>query len=225
MSCQKKSKSKMQVKKSKTRKHRGGSYASDLVMEAANSSPVMNDFVANPRVRDGPNADYLSLGLDTGKQTGGSAASDMTMENLSDNAKTNKYAASWKVEGDINSLNTYQPSGGNRKSKSRNHKSKNRKSNKRNRKSKRSNNSNNSKNSKNSNKSKRSNRNKNQNKNKNHVVKGGASAYMADFYAIDSNKKQPNDMWNPPTRDLAGSGAAMGANEGANVYHVGAPLV
>jgi len=225
MSCQKKTKSKMQVKKSKTRKHRGGSYASDLVMEAANSSPVMNDFVANPRVRDGPNADYLSLSLDTGKQTGGSAASDMTMENLSDNAKTNKYAAGWKVEGDMNSLNTYQPSGGNRKSKSRNRKSKSRKS--KNHKSKNHNHNRKSKSSKNSNKSKRSNRNKNQNqnKNKNHVVKGGASAYMADFYAIDSNKKQPNDMWNPPTRDLAGSGAAMGANEGANVYHVGAPLV
>jgi len=216
-------KSKIQIKKSKTRKHRGGSYASDLVMEAANSPAVMNDYVTDPRVRDGPNADYIGLDGSTNGQYGGSAASDMTMENLDDTATTNKYADGWKVTGDINSLNTYQPSGGKRNSKGhksnkrnhkRNHKSKNRKSK-------------NSKSNKRNNKSKRSNRNKksNSNQNKNRVVKGGASDYMASYYSLDSNVARPNSAWDPPTRDLAGSGAEMGANEGANVFRVGAPLV
>lgn len=219
MSYQKKSKSKIQVKKSKTRKHRGGSYASDIVMAAANGPAVRNDFVSDPRVRDGPNADYMNLeGTMVNSQKGGSESSDMTMKNLLDIAKTNKYVEGWKVKGDINSLNTYQPSGGKRKSKhrkshKRNHKSKNHKSNKSNSKSKRANKSKNNKN----------NRNHNRNNNHNHI--GGASAYMADFYAKDSNKPQPNEMWNPPSRDSAGSGYPMGALEGAKVGKPGAPLV
>jgi hypothetical protein len=217
MSYQKKSKSKIRVKKSKTRKHRGGSYASDIVMAAANGPAVRNDFVSDPRVRDGPNADYMSLeGAMVNSQKGGSESSDMTMKNLLDIAKTNKYVEGWKVKGDINSLNTYQPSGGKRKSKhrkshKRNHKSKNHKSNKSNSKSKRANKSKNNKN------------NRNHNRNHNHI--GGASAYMADFYAKDSNKPQPNEMWNPPSRDSAGSGYPMGALEGANVGKIGAPIV
>ena len=220
-------KSKIQVKKSKTRKHRGGSYASDLVMKAANSSPVMDDYVTNPRIRNGPNADYIGLSESTRQQNGGSAASDMTMENLDDIAKTNKYAEGWQVKGDMNSLNTYQPSGGNRKSKnhkskshkSKSHKSKNRKS--KNRKSK------NQRSNKHNNKSKRSNRNKNSNynQNKNRVAKGGASDYMASYYSLNENVARPNIAWDPPTRDLAGSGAPMSMLEGANVTQLGSPLV
>ena len=220
MSCQKKSKSKIQVKKSKTRKHRGGSYASDLVMEASNGPAVMDDYVTNPRVRNGPNADFIGM-IDAKKQSGGSAASDMTMENLKDSATTNKYVNGWKVEGDMNSLNTYQPSGGKRNSKSR-------KSNKRSRKSKNhksKNHNRNSKSSKNSRSNKNSKSNKNSNRNKNRIVKGGSSDYMASYYSLNSNIKRPNIAWDPPTRDSAGSGAAMGALEGANVGKTGAPLV
>ena len=227
MSCQKKNKSNIQVKKSKTRKHNGGSYASDLVMKASKGPAVKNDYVTDPRVRDGPNADYIGLDITGSKnrQAGGSAASDMTMENLSNSSTTNKYVDGWKVQGDMNSLNTYQPSGGKRNSKSRksnkrNHKSKSRnsnsrKSNKRNHKSNRSNRSNRSNQNKNS----------NRNQNRNRVIKGGSSDYMASYYSLDSNVPRPNIAWDPPTRDLAGSGATMSSNEGANVYHVGAPLV
>ena len=211
MSCQKQIKSKIRVKKSKTRKHRGGSLASDLVMQASSSSPVMNDFVVDPRVRDGPNADYMNLGISTCEQTGGSAASDMTMKNLTDIATTDKYVEGWKVSGDINSLNTYQPSGGKRNSKTS--KSKSRKSKSRKSKGKK-------RNSKTKSKS-----NKNRNHNHNHVIKGGSSDYMASYYSLDSNVARPNLAWDPPTRDSAGSGASMGALEGANVSHMGAPLV
>jgi hypothetical protein len=223
-------KSKIQVKKSKTRKHRGGSYASDLVMKAANSSPVMDDYVTNPRIRNGPNADFIGLDNSTRKQNGGSAASDMTMENLNDIAKTNKYAEGWQVKGDMNSLNTYQPSGGNRKYK--NHKSKNHKSKSHKFKSHKSKNlksknrkSKNQRSNKHNNKSKRSNRNKNSNHNNHRVAKGGASDYMASYYSLNENVARPNIAWDPPTRDLAGSGAPMSMLEGANVTQLGSPLV
>ena len=217
MSCQKKSKSshsKLQVNKSKTRKFRGGSPASDLVNAAANGKPVKNDYVSDPRVREGPNADYI--GMSTRSQLGGSAAYDMTMENLTNSSKTNKYADGWKVKGDMKSLKTYNPSGGkrNNKHKSNKHKSNKHKSNK-------------SKSNKRNRKYKRSNRNTNNNNNTNHnrVVSGGASDYMSSYYSLDSNVARPNIAWDPPTRDIAGSGAAMSSNEGANVYRVGAPLV
>lgn len=232
MSCQKKTKSKIQLKKSKTRKHRGGSYASDLVVEASKGPSVKNDFVADPRVRDGPNADYMSMGLGSGNQTGGSEASDMTMKNLNNSATTNNYAEGWKVKGDMNSLNTYQPSGGKRSSKSRNsksrksksrnsksHKSKSHKSKSRNSK------NNNSKNNNSNHKSKSSNRNNNNNRNSNRVVNGGSSDYMASYYSLDSNVKRPNIAWDPPSRDTAGSGYPMGSLEGAKVGKTGAPLV
>jgi hypothetical protein len=237
MSCQKKTKSKIQLKKSKTRKHRGGSYASDLVMEAANSSPVKNDFVADPRVRDGPNADYTTMGLGTGNQSGGSDAYDMTMANLVDNATTNKFSEGWKVTGDMNSLNTYKPSGGKRRSKShkskthksKNHKSKSHKSNNNNSNNHKSNNhkskNHKSKNHNSHRKSKSANRNNNNNRNSNHVVKGGSSDYMASYYSLDSNAKRPNIAWDPPSRDSAGSGYPMGSLEGAKVGKTGAPLV
>ena len=217
MSCQKQIKSKLRVKKSKTRKHRGGSYASKIVMDASKGPAVMNDFVADPRVRDGPNADYMNLGISTGNQTGGSAASDMTMENLSDIATTDKYVEGWKVSGDINSLNTYQPSGGKRNLKSR--KSKSRKSKSRKSKSRK------SKSRKSKSRKSKSKNNKNRNHNHNHVIKGGSSDYMASYYSLDSNIARPNFAWDPPTRDSAGSGSSMGPLEGANVSHMGAPLV
>ena len=222
MSCSsKKTKSKIQVNKSKTRKHRGGSYASDLVMSAANGPAVMDDYVTNPRVRNGPNADNIGLEGSYMGQCGGSDAYDMTMKNLDDMAKTNKYAEGWKVQGDMNSLNTYQPSGGKRNSK--NHKSKNRKS--KNHKSRNTNKRNN-KSNKRSNKSKSNKSNKsNRNRNRNRVVKGGASDYMASYYSLNNNIARPNIAWDPPTRDLAGSGAPMSMLEGANVSHRGSPLV
>ena len=220
MSCQKKTKSsnsrksKIQVKKSKTRKFRGGSAASDLVNAAANDKSVKNDFVSDPRVREGPNADYI--GMPNVSQLGGSAASEMVMSNLESNAITSNYSEGWKPEGNMNSLKTYNPSGGKRKSNKSNkkHKRKSRKSksNKRNRKYKSSNRN-------------KNNNNKNNNSNHNRVVKGGASDYMASYYSLNNNVARPNSAWDPPTRDLAGSGAPMSSNEGANVFHIGAPLV
>ena len=47
--------------------------------------------------------------------SGGSTASNMVMSNLNNISITNTFVKGFKVEGDINSLNTYQPSGGARR--------------------------------------------------------------------------------------------------------------
>jgi len=230
MVVQRKNKSHMKKKVSKSmksrsrrnssRSQRGGSPASDLVNQAANSPPVMNDFVTSPRIRDGPMAE--PYGGQCGGQYGGSDASDMVMEKLANTSTTNKFPEGMNVTGNMESLNLYQPSGGSRKSgKSRKGgKHKKGKTNK------------NKKNGKNRTKSKNT-------KSKRRMMKGGGSDWMSSQYSLGSYNAAEasvspfsqsaaasrNDYMNPPTLGLAGSGAPMGALEGANVRMVGSPLV
>ena len=219
MSCNIKNKSKINKntkKKTNVRKHRGGSLASDLVNQAANSPPVMNDFVTSPRVRDGPMAD------DFVTQYGGSEASNMVMSNLNSNSETIRFPEGFNVKGNISSLNTYNPSGGSRKSGRKSRKSK---SNRKSRSSRKSRNSRKSHSSCNSTK-----------------MKGGGSDWMSSQYSLGSyNAPEMSagdvakfgsalagsraDYMNPPNLGSAGSGTAMGSLEGANVRMTGSPLI
>jgi hypothetical protein len=201
----------------------GGSPASSLVMSSFESAPVMNDYVADPRIR---NSD-ASVGDMGGCQLGGGTASDMVLSQLNDVAQTADYPEGYKVTGDINSLNLYAPSGGAKKRKAKKNKRSNKKRSNRNKKS-----------------SKRTRRNKTKNSrmNNNTVMRGGhASDWISSQYSLGSiNGASMNDntgdfsnsagvsrdiLMNPPTLGLAGSGYPMGALEGANVSGVGAPLV
>ena len=189
----------------------GGSPAYDLVMEATTQPPVTNDYF--PRTSD-----------NSGCQTGGSAASDMVMSNLNENAKTVPYPEGFNVKGDINSLNTYEISGGRRSNKKhKKHMSKKHMSKKHMSK-----------------KHKNSKTNKKNNHHHLNNMKGG-SAWIASQYSLgninsagmntgtndfSSSQGVSRDiLMNPPTLGLAGSGYAMGKLEGANVNYVGAPLV
>ena len=212
-----KSFSKSRSKSQRQRHHQGGgSPASDLVNMAANSSPVKDDYVTSPRIRDGPMAESY------GGQCGGSDASTMVMNQLANNSTTNKFPAGFSnVKGDMDSLNLYQPSGGSRKS--RKH-SKSRKSHKKS----------NGRKSKKAHKS-----NKSHKSHKRRMMKGGASDWMSSQYSLGSyNAAEASvgqfsqsaaasraDYMNPPTLGLAGSGAPMGALEGAGVRSIGSPLV
>ena len=211
---------KSRSRRNSSRSQRGGSPASDLVNQAANSPPVMNDFVTSPRIRDGPMAE--PYGGQCGGQYGGSDASDMVMEKLANTSTTNKFPEGMNVTGNMESLKPYQPSGGSRKSgKSRKGgKHKKGKTNK------------NKKNGKNRTKSKNT-------KSKRRMMKGGGSDWMSSQYSLGSYNAAEasvspfsqsaaasrNDYMNPPTLGLAGSGAPMGVLEGANVRMVGSPLV
>lgn len=215
----------------KNKKQRGGSPASDLVKEAYSGSPAMNDYVTSPRIRDGSMSDNFS---------GGSQASDLMMNNFNNTGNTNPYPSRFTVNGDISSINNYQPSGGSRKSnKRRSHRNK-RRSNK-NRKDNKSRKNNSSRSPK-KNKSNRSNSNKNKSSKRNHRMSGGGSDWMSSQYSLGSyNSAEMSaadvgkfssalagsraDYMNPSTLGLAGSGAAMGSLEGANVRMVGSPLV
>ena len=206
----------------------GGSPASSLVMSSFDSAPVMNDYVADPRIR---NSD-ASVGDMGGCQLGGGTASDMVLSELNDVAQTADYPEGYKVTGDINSLNLYAPSGGAKKRKAKKNKRSNKKRSNRNKKS-----------------SKRTRRNKKNNSqmnsndmHNNSVMRGGhASDWISSQYSLGSiNGASMNGntgdfsnsegvsrdiLMNPPTLGLAGSGYPMGALEGANVSGVGAPLV
>ena len=232
MVVQRKNKSHMRKKVSKSfsksrskRQHQGGgSPASDLVNMAANSSPVKEDYVTSPRIRDGTMAESY------GGQCGGSDASTMVMNQLANNSTTNTFPEGLNVKGNMDSLNLYQPSGGSRKS--RKH-TKGRKSHKKakGRKSKKSRKSNKSHKSRKSLKSSKS--------HKRSMMKGGASDWMSSQYSLGSyNASEAGvgqfsqsaaasraDYMNPPNLGLAGSGAPMGALEGAGVRSIGSPLV
>jgi len=198
----------------------GGSPASSIVMSSYDS-PVMNDYVIDPRVRSNDDT--------SGCQLGGSTASDMVTSQLNDVSQTVNYPEGYKVDGDINSLNLYAPSGGAKKHKKRgNKKRSNKKSAKRNSKKRN---------------SKKNNSKKNNNMNKhNNIMKGGhASDWISSQYSlgdINGNAMNGNTndfsasqgvsrdiLMNPPTLGLAGSGYPMSQLEGANVQSVGAPLV
>jgi len=217
--------------KSKSKSQKGGSPASNLVMESTTGAPVMNDFIASPRIRDSSDT--------KGCMAGGSTASDMVNKNLNENAKTVSYPEMFNPAGDINSLNTYQLNGGlrkNKNNKSRKHRKNSKTHNSRmNRKNSKKNK--NSKNSKNSKKHKTR-----KHKKRDHMMRGGyGSAWIASQYSLGNiNGASMNTsagdfsasqgvsrdvLMNPPTLGLAGSGYPMSNLEGANVQSVGAPLV
>ena len=157
-----------------------------------------------------------------GGQCGGSDASDMVMEKLANTSTTNKFPEGMNVTGNMESLNLYQPSGGSRKSRKggKGGKHKKGKTNK------------NKKNGKNRTKSKNT-------KSKRRMMKGGGSDWMSSQYSLGSYNAPEasvapfsqfaaasrNDYMNPPTLGLAGSGAPMGALEGANVRMIGSPII
>ena len=198
----------------------GGSPAYDVVMGATTQPPVTNDYF--PRTSD-----------NSGCQAGG-AAYDMVMSNLNENTKTVPYPEGFNVKGDINSLNTYEISGGRRTNKKhKKHNSKKHMSKKHM-----------SKKHKSKKHMSKKNKNSKTNKKNNHInnMKGGyGSAWIASQYSLgninnagmntgtndfSSSQGVSRDiLMNPPTLGLAGSGYAMGKLEGANTSSVGAPLV
>jgi hypothetical protein len=188
---------------------KGGSIASDIVMGYSNSPPVMNDYANGRNIRDSWYDDSLGV-VDTACQKGGSPVSDLVMEKLGDQVHTVDYVPEDKIKGDMNSLNLYQTTGGSRRRRrDRNRKSK-RNSKKREHRKRRS--------------SKRSNRNE-----RRRSQRGGhASDWITSQYSlgpINNPSGFDKDLYNPPTLGLAGSGSPMGDLEGANVKHVGSPLV
>jgi len=172
---------------------------------------------------------------------GGGIASDLVMENLTSVPETKMYPESFKVKGDMNSLNLYQTTGGaRRKHRSRKHRSHKNKSRK--------------------NKS-RSHKRRSQRgggscgtterrpqsgggscgTTERRPQSGGASAWLASQYSLgpmnnpemsasavgqfsQSMATSRDILMNPPNLGLAGSGSAISPLEGANVRHVGSPL-
>jgi hypothetical protein len=202
----------------------GGSPAYDLVMEATTNTPVLNDNF--PRTSDNSSC-----------QTGGSAASDMVNMNLSDVAQTVPYPTEKMVSGDMNSMNTYDISGGKRRGSN----GRQNKMSRKNKSQKNKNKSNNNKSQKNKNKNKSKSKSKSNN-NKTHMMRGGhASDWLSSQYSqgsINGSSMASNTgdfsvsqgsardiLMNPPTLGLAGSGYPMGTLEGANVKSLGAPLI
>lgn len=184
------------------------------------------------------------------KQRGGSPASDLVMGQLSAIQSNQAVPQGCQIQADMNSLNLYQPSGGARRSRSRSRsrkhvhnkkcKSMHHKGSKSSRKSRSASKGRKGKKGKKTLKSnKRNNRNRKNNNHSRRVMKGG-SDWISSQYSQGNINAPANTDWknfsasepstrdmlmNPPTRDLAGSGGAMGALEGANVRNVGAPLV
>ena len=188
--------------------HKGGSPASDLVMQSTLAEPIMNDYISAPRIRDGSES--------SGCQMGGSEASDMVMSQLPDKAQTVGYPEGFNVKGNINSLNTYLPSGGSVIKKQR----KGRKSRK-------------------SRKGRKGYNNLSKKNKKSKNIMRGGSDWISSQYSLGninntlgdtsqfsvSQGVDRNTLMNPPTLGLAGSGSPMGDLEGGNVRMVGAPLV
>ena len=186
----------------------GGSPASDLVMQSTLADPIMNDYISAPRIRDGSEP--------SGCQMGGSEASDMVMSQLPDKAQTVGYPEGFNVKGNINSLNTYLPSGGSVIKKQR----KGRKSRK-------------------SLKGRKGYNNLSKKNKKSKNIMRGGSDWISSQYSLGNINNPSGDtspfsvsqgvdrniLMNPPTLGLAGSGSPMGDLEGANVRMVGAPLV
>ena len=205
---------------------KGGSPASTLVMQDTVNPPVMNDYVTSPRIRE-PSYDNSLGAIASGSQMGGGIASDLVMENLTSVPETKMYPESFKVKGDMNSLNLYQTTGGaRRKHRSRKHRSHKNKSRK--------------------NKS-RSHKRRSQRgggscgTTERRPQSGGASAWLASQYSLgpmnnpemsasavgqfsQSMATSRDILMNPPNLGLAGSGSAISPLEGANVRHIGSPL-
>jgi hypothetical protein len=187
----------------------------------------MNDYIGPDRIRDSWYDPSLSaLEPKCGGQKGGSLASDLVMEQLTQKPKTEAFDPAWSPKGDMNSLNLYETTGGarSRRRHTRSRKSRSRKSHSRKSHSRKSR----------SRKSKR-------NSNSARMQRGGASAWLSSVYAQGpiNYPEQPgsmvgqfsmsgatsrNELMNPSTLGLAGSGYPMGSLEGANVSRVGAPI-
>lgn len=196
----------------KRKSHRGGSPASQLVMDASVATPLTTDII--PRTGDIPSC-----------QSGSGQASDMVMSNLLDDAKTVAYPESQRVAGDINSLNTYQITGGSKKNRNSKHKHSKR-TNSKHKHSKRKH-------------SKCNNKTHNNKNSKNRRSMRGGSDWISSQYSLgpvnnpdaattgfSTSSGVPNSMlMNPPNMGLAGSGSEMSELEGANVRNVGAPLI
>ena len=168
-------------------------------------------------------------------QTGGSPASDMVGAQVNQKALTEVVPEGCPLKGNMNSLNLYQTTGGARRRRSsrktrRSHRKTHRRSHhKKSRHSHRK-----------GKKSRKSNNNKNKNNRRNKTMRGGGSDWIMSQYSQGNINAPESDMWknfsgagpsgrnelmNPPTLGLAGSGAPMGGLEGAGVKIVGAPLV
>jgi len=210
-----------------TRIHHGGSPASSLVMKDTTMKPVMNDYVSSPSIRDAGHDNSLNGLQGLQGLQGGSLASDLVMEQLGGVPQTKAYPNEWKVKGDINSLNTYETTGGSRRNKSKRNKKQRQTLTK---KSQKKTNSRKNKKSKKSNSARRN--------NKNHIQRGGASDWISSQYSLGPNNNPEasasmfsqsgatsrSDYMNPSTLGLAGSGYPMGSLEGANIRTTGAPL-
>ena len=207
-----KRKSSKSSSRSSSKKQRGGSPASEIVMSAAGSPSVMNDYVVTPRIRDGPMADYTLGTPDC--QGGGSEASNNVMSNLPTQSVTEGFPGPNTVKANINSLNLYELTGGKGKGKKgkgkRSGKSKNKKS----------------KSKKTSGKRKSKKSMKKSHKSHNHSLSGG---YGSDWISSQYSQGPVNNASGAaaavaPNRDSAGSGFAMTSLEGAKVGKIGAPI-
>jgi hypothetical protein len=230
MSCTRKNKS-GNSRRNKSRDQTGGSPASATLMaDATMNPPVMNDYAGPDRIRDKwYDSSLAALEPKCGGQAGGSLASNLVMEQLNQKPKTEPFDAAWSPKGDMNSLNLYETTGGarrrHRRSKGRRASRKNNKSNRRSRN--------------NTRRRHRLNRNSRRN-NRNRRTQRGGSAFTTTLYSQNINTpEQPaswvsqfsqsgpssrNELMNPSTLGLAGSGAPMGSLEGANVRQVGSPI-
>ena len=99
---------------STVKKMRGGSPQSNIVMSETSMRP-MSDYVTSPRIRVKGYDNSLSSVLSSQRpQMGGSPASDLVMANLTNTPNTNNKSMFNEslVKGDINSLKLYNTTGG-----------------------------------------------------------------------------------------------------------------
>jgi hypothetical protein len=216
---------------------KGGSPASNIVMsDATMNPPVMNDYAGADRIRDSwYDASLSSANPKFASHSGGSLASNLVNEQLTGKPDTKSFDPAWSPKGDMNSLNLYETTGGARRHRSRRNKSSIRSNNSRSRKHHKKHTRRNSKS-----KSNRRNR-RNNNSRKHRTQRGGASDWIMSQYSLGNinASEQPgswvsqfskngatgrNELMNPSTLGLAGSGYPMGGLEGGSVSHVGAPI-
>jgi hypothetical protein len=222
---------------------KGGSPASTLVMQNTVNPPIMSDYVVSDRIRESWYDNSLSSLSYPCSQKGGSPASDLVMKNLTKVPETKAYPKEWKVNGNINSLNLYQTTGGSRKKHNSKRNNSKRNNSKRNN-SKRNNSKRNSKyykGNKSSNHSRKNKSKNNRSQNKKNRTQRGGSDWIMSQYSLGNvnalNMSAPvnqfsqstatarTDLMNPATLGLAGSGYPMTNLEGSNVQRVGAPIV
>jgi len=192
---------------------------------------ALYDYVTSPRIRDEWNDDFDNVNCQRGgkhkknlnknikknlkkkikhnKHFGGSVTSDYVMSQLNTDAKTIPFQPHLGVKADINSLNTYKPSGGARLVSNKTHK-----------------------------KHKNGKFNKNKKSLKN-MKGGYGSDWMSSQYSLGSYNASPQsadyvkqfsnsgagNYITPPNLESAGSGGAISNLEGSSGRVIGAPLV